>query len=211
MNDYQRMKAGEYFFQPNIYTLKDDEGAQDEVRRIRLLREADQQGMDLAKRAAILEQALGHLGEGSLVCPEFRCDFPSNVFIGDHCFINMDCTILAPGKITIGDNVMIAPHVRIYSLVHPMTARGRRRGGAVGRPVTIGNDVWICGDAIICPGVTIAEGSVIGAGSVVSRDIPAGVFAAGNPCRVIREIGEEDEAYWDSVIKEYEQDPDIQG
>ena len=208
MNDYQRMKAGKIFLQPKLY-ISGDEGGRDEMRRSQLIREANQLGMDLVGASRLMKDALGHLGEGSMVATGFLCDFPSNIFVGDHCFINMDCSMLSPGKITIGNHVMIAPHVRIYTLIHPMTVKARRKGVAMGKPVTICDDAWICGDVIICPGVTIGAGAVIGAGSVVTRDIPAGVFAAGNPCRVIREIGEDEEALWDSLVEEYENDPDV--
>ena len=103
--------------------------------------------------------------------------------------VAQDCVVLDVGPVTIGDDCMFGPAVQIYTATHPLDAALRRRQ-EFGKPVEIGSDVWVGGGAIICPGVRIGARSVIGAGSVVTRDIPEGVFAAGNPCRVIREVGE---------------------
>lgn len=100
--------------------------------------------------------------------------------------MNFNCVILDVAPVQIGDFVLFGPAVQVYAATHPMSASERRQGLEAGKPVIIGSDVWVGGGAIICPGVTIGGRSVIGAGSVVTRDIPGGVFAAGNPCRVIR-------------------------
>ena len=120
--------------------------------------------------------------------PPFFCDYGTNIELGDKVFFNFNCVILDVAKVTIGSNVMFGPAVQIYTATHPMDAEERRSGLEFAKPVRIGNDVWLGGGVIVCPGVTIGDAAVIGAGSVVVRDIPAGVFAAGNPCRVIREI-----------------------
>src|SRR6185312_5469725 len=105
-------------------------------------------------------------------------------------FFNFNCVVLDVMQVTIGNNVLFAPSVQIYTATHPISAAERRTWLEFAKPVTIGSDVWVGGGAIICPGVTIGDRTVIGAGSVVTRDIPPGVFAAGNPCRVIRKLNE---------------------
>jgi maltose O-acetyltransferase len=122
------------------------------------------------------------------ITPPFFCDYGTNIRFGDNVYFNFNCVVLDVTLVTIGSNALFGPLVQIYTATHPMDVATRRTGLESGKPVTIGNDVWIGGGAIICPGVTIGDGAVIGAGSVVTRDIPANVFAAGNPCRVIRDI-----------------------
>lgn len=120
--------------------------------------------------------------------PPFFCDYGSNISIGSKVFFNFNCVVLDVMEVTIGDGVLFGPAVQIYAATHPIDASERRSGLELARPVAIGSDVWVGGGAIICPGVTVGDRTVIGAGSVVTRDIPPDVFAAGNPCRVIRPI-----------------------
>lgn len=122
------------------------------------------------------------------VTPPFHCDYGSNITLGNNVYFNFNCVILDVAQVTIGDNVLFGPAVQIYTASHPMNVEDRRNGLEFGKPITIGADVWIGGNCVICPGVTIGAGTVVGAGSVVTRDLPAGVFAAGNPCRVIRDV-----------------------
>ena len=122
------------------------------------------------------------------IAPPFFCDYGYNIELGDNVHFNFNCVVLDVAKVTIGSNVLFGPAVQVYTATHPMNADERRSGLESARPITIGNNVWFGGGAIVCPGVTIGDDSVIGAGSVVLRDVPAGVFAAGNPCRVIRTI-----------------------
>jgi len=141
------------------------------------------------ERARIIKELFAKSGEGIFIEPPFFCDYGSNIRIGDHVFFNFNCVILDSGPpITIGSHVMFGPAVQIYAATHPMSAAVRRTGLEFGKGVDIGDDIWIGGGAIICPGVKIGSRSVIGAGSVVTRDIPTDVFAAGNPCRIIKEI-----------------------
>ena len=114
-----------------------------------------------------------------------------------------DCIILDVCDVTIGDNVFLAPRVCIYTAGHPIDAGVRRRQLEYGKKVVIGNDVWVGGNTVINPGVTIGDNVVIGSGSVVTKDIPSGVIAAGNPCRVLRPITEEDTRYWEELEREY--------
>lgn len=143
---------------------------------------------DVLKRKTIIKRIFAAFGKKSIVKPPFYCDYGNHIFIGDKVFINYDCVILDCNIVRIGNNVMLAPKVQIYTAHHPLDPEIRRTELEMATPVTIENDVWIGGGAIICPGVTIGAGTTIGAGSVVTKDIPARVLAAGNPCRVIREI-----------------------
>ena len=140
-----------------------------------------------AERAALLARLFGITTNADITSP-FFCDYGSNIQLGDNVYFNFNCVILDPAMVIVGSNVLFGPAVQVYTARHPMTAEERRSGLESASPVNIGNDVWLGGGAIVCPGVTIGDGSVIGAGSVVVRDVPAGVFAAGNPCRVIRKL-----------------------
>lgn len=141
-----------------------------------------------SEREIIIKDLFGAIGEGSIVKPPFYCDYGKFIFAGKKLFINYDCVILDCNEVRIGDNVLIGPKVQIYTATHPFEPELRRAELEMAFPVTIGSDVWIGGGAIICPGVEIGDGTTIGAGSVVTKSLPPKVFAAGNPCRVIREL-----------------------
>ena len=145
---------------------------------------------------ALLKELLGKTGENLMIEAPFHCDYGWNIEVGENFFANYNLTILDVGRVTIGSNVQIAPNVSIYTAGHPIHPDSRNSGYEYGIPVTIGNSVWIGGNTVILPGVTIGDNVVIGAGSVVTKDIPANRIAAGNPCRVIREITEEDRKYY---------------
>ena len=140
-----------------------------------------------AERADLLTQLFGAPTDVR-VTPPFYCDYGRNIALGRNVYFNFNCVILDVANVRIGNDVMFGPAVQVYTASHPLPAAERRSGLELGKPITIGNDVWLGGGAIVCPGVTIGDGAVIGAGSVVVRDVPPGVFAAGNPCRVIRSI-----------------------
>jgi maltose O-acetyltransferase len=140
------------------------------------------------QRQEIIRTLFGAVGYGFEVKPPFFCDYGCNIFAGDQLYINYDCVILDCNVVRLGSNVLLAPKVQIYTAYHPLEPDVRKTMVEMADPVTIGDDVWIGGGAIICPGVQIGTGSTIGAGSVVTRNIPTRVFAAGNPCRVIREL-----------------------
>ena len=142
-------------------------------------------------RSQVLKQLIPSQGRHLWIEPPFFCDYGSNIVVGDKVFFNFNCTILDVMQVTIGNHVLIGPTVQIYTAMHPTNWQERAGGLEFARPVTIGDDVWIGGAAVICPGVTIGSRSIIGAGSVVTRDIPADVFAAGNPCRVIKPISKQ--------------------
>jgi len=135
-------------------------------------------------RSGLLDAHLASVGEGVVIRPPFHCDYGYNISIGARTFINFNCTILDVVPVHIGEDCQIGPNVQIYTPEHPLQAEIRRTGLESGRPVSIGNNVWIGGGAIILPGVTIGDDAVIGAGSVVTRDVPAGAVAMGNPARV---------------------------
>ena len=141
----------------------------------------------------LLQGILGKMGEKGFIKPPFHCDYGSNIEVGDNFFANYHFTVLDVAKVIIGDNVMIAPNVSIYTAGHPLHPDSRNSGYEYGIGITIGNNVWIGANSVVLPGVKIGDNSVIGAGSVVTRDIPSGVVAVGIPCRVLREIGEKDE------------------
>jgi maltose O-acetyltransferase len=162
-------------------------------RRARLLIDAFNATTDEQwdERARIIKELIPESGNGVFIEPPFFCDYGNNIRLGDTVFFNFSCIILDSGPpVTIGSRVMFGPAVQIYAATHPMSAAVRRKGLEFGKGVEVDDDVWIGGGAIICPGVKIGARAVIGAGSVVTRDIPSDVFAAGNPCRIIREITE---------------------
>lgn len=142
---------------------------------------------DETLRRGVLTKLFAGGGETVTLEPPFRCDYGSNIYLGDNVFFNFDCVILDVCDVRIGSYVFIAPGVHIYTATHPLDSE-LRRTQEFGKPVAIGDDVWIGGGAIICPGVTVGDRTVVGAGSVVTKDIPSGVVAAGNPARVIRPI-----------------------
>lgn len=144
----------------------------------------------------LLKNLFGKTGESIWIEAPFRCDYGWNIQVGNNFFGNYNLTILDVGTVTIGENVQIAPNVSIYTAGHPIHPESRNTGYEYGIPVTIGNNVWIGGNSVILPGVTIGDNVVIGAGSVVSKDIPDNMIAVGNPCKVIREITEEDRKYY---------------
>ena len=158
---------------------------------------------DESARTEILMKLLGKIDGHCTIKPPFRCDYGKFIEIGEGAFLNYDCIILDACTVKIGKRVMIGPRTCIYSATHPIYAPVRTAGYDISKPVTIGDDVWLGGNVVVNPGVTIGEGSVIGSGSVVTKDIPANVIAAGNPCRVIREITEEDKIYWEAKRDQY--------
>jgi maltose O-acetyltransferase len=143
---------------------------------------------DEGKREDMLRALLGALGERSYIRPPFFCDYGYNLTLGDDVFMNFNCVALDVVPITIGNRVQMAPAVQLLAADHPLDPAERSSGREFGRPITIEDDVWLGGGVVVLPGVTIGRASVIGAGSVVTKDIPPGVVAVGNPCRVIREI-----------------------
>lgn len=143
---------------------------------------------DTERRMEIVRRLFGRTGRNFLIEQPFHCDYGYNIEIGENFYANVNCVILDCAKVTFGDNVFVAPNCGFYTAGHPLDAPTRARGLEYARPIRVGNDVWIGGNVCVLPGVTIGDGCVIGAGSVVTRDIPSGSLACGNPCRVVRRL-----------------------
>ncbi len=165
-----------------------DKQLSDERLRTRLLikRLNDTREDEVEERTLILKKLIPHAGAGLWLQPPFYCDYGTNMRVGDKVFFNFNCVVLDVTHVTIGSRSLFGPNVQIYTATHPIDFKVRASGLEYAKPIAIGEDVWVGGSAVICPGVSIGDRSVIGAGSVVTKDIPADVFAAGNPCRVIR-------------------------
>ena len=183
-SEWDKMLAGELYdpLDPELVRARDR--ARDLCQDLNATREAEAE-----ERRRILTELFGGGGDSVWMQPPFFCDYGANIELGERVFFNFNCVVLDVCRVRIGDYSLFGPAVQIYTPMHPFNAELRRRE-EFGKPVDIGSDVWVGGGAIILPGVRIGSRAVIGAGSVVTRDIPAATFAAGNPCRVIREIGE---------------------
>lgn len=179
----QKMLAGE------LYDPLDPElvAARRRARALCQALNATQEG-EAEERRRILRELFGAGGDSVWMQPPFYCDYGSNIELGERVFFNFNCVVLDVCSVCIGQFTLFGPAVQIYTAMHPWDAE-QRRSEEFGKPVEIGSDVWIGGGAIILPGVRIGSRTVIGAGSVVTRDVPEAVFAAGNPCRVVREVG----------------------
>lgn len=182
-SEKEKMLAGELYDAQDPQLVAERRRARDLLARLNASCDAERE-----PRAAILRELFGAVGEGVWIEPPFFCDYGGNIRLGDRVFFNFNCVVLDVARVTIGSDVMFGPAVQIYTATHPMDHKLRRAGQEFAKPVAIGSDVWVGGCALILPGVTIGTRSVIGAGSVVTKDVPEGVFAAGNPCRVIRSI-----------------------
>lgn len=152
------------------------------------------------KRNDIITQLFKKVSNKFYIEPPFRCDYGYNISIGQKFYANFNCTILDCAKVTIGDNVLFAPNVSLFTVGHPIHFELRNEDIGYAFPITIGNNVWIGGGAIINPGVTIGDNVVIGSGSVVTKDIPSDVIAVGNPCKVIRKITDKDQLPTTKVV-----------
>jgi len=179
----EKMIAGELYdpLDPELVAARSR--ARDLVQRLNATAEAQQD-----ERRHITTELFAAGGGDVWIQPPFFCDYGWNISLGRRVFFNFNCVILDVCPVRIGDNTLVGPAVQIYTATHPLDHEIRRQWLEFGKPVQIGDDVWLGGAAVICPGVTIGSRVVIGAGSVVTRDIPDGVFAAGNPCRVVRTL-----------------------
>lgn len=144
------------------------------------------------KQKELLEQMIGSIKGEPVITAPFYCDYGSNISIGEYFYTNHNVTILDGAKVTFGDHVFIAPNCVFSTAGHAIDSEQRNQGLEIARPITVGNNVWIGTNVSVLPGVTIGNDTIIGAGSVVNKDIPGGVIAAGNPCRVIRKITDAD-------------------
>ncbi|PSB32676.1 sugar O-acetyltransferase [Stenomitos frigidus] len=179
----QKMLAGE------LYLANDPELRAENKRACRLLRLYNQTTeTEQHRRFQTLQALFGAIGEKPQIVPPFHCDYGSNITVGDRFYMNYGGVILDCNTVHIGNDVLCAPYVQIYTAYHPTDPTVRLTGRELAAPIRIGNNVWIGGGVIICPGVTIGDNTTIGAGSVVVKDIPANVVAVGNPCRVLRAV-----------------------
>lgn len=151
----------------------------------------------VSEQEKIIRQLFGKTGKQFFVTTPFWCDYGFHIEIGENFYTNHNCVILDGAKVIFGDNVFIAPNCTFSTAGHPLDAEQRNQGLEYAYPITVGDNVWFGASVTVLPGVTIGSNVVIGAGSVVNRDIPDGVIAVGNPCRVLRNITEEDKKkYW---------------
>ncbi len=183
----QRMLRGELYLADDVEIQAGLARSRELVERYNATRHDDQDARD-----RLLRELLADVGEGVVVTPPFRCDYGSHITIGPRTFVNYDCVLLDVAPIRIGAACQLAPRVQLLTATHPIDPEPRRIGWESAEPIAVGDNVWLGGGAIVCPGVTIGADTVVGAGAVVTRDLPAGVVAAGVPARVLREIDERD-------------------
>jgi acetyltransferase-like isoleucine patch superfamily enzyme len=187
MSEQEKMISGQ------LYNSTDEKLSQQRIKAKKLCRQYNNLEPDnYEERKSILKELLGKTKKNFWIEPNFWCDYGYNIEIGENFYSNHNLVILDPAKVTFGDNVFIAPNCGFYTAGHPIDAELRNQLLEFAYPITVGNNVWFGGNVVVLPGVTIADNVVIGAGSVVTKDIPANVVAVGNPCKVLREITEED-------------------
>lgn len=194
MNELEKCLAGEYYDCHDEIFLEYKQKARKLTSAYNALAYEQKE-----EKSALLKQLFGHVGTNVSVSVPFICDYGCNIYIGNNVSVNMNCTFVDCNKIEIGDNVLIASNVQLYTATHPVELSLRLTPDwqpeskeyfcrTYALPIRIGNSCWLGGGVIVLPGVTIGDGSVIGAGSVVTEDIPANSLGVGNPCRVIRQI-----------------------
>ena len=189
-SEKDKMLSGELYKSFDAELLAERQRAKEIVFRYNSL-----QPSMIEERNELLKSLFGSVKGNFFIEPPFRCDYGCNIEIGENFYANYNLVILDCAKVTIGDNVLIGPNVGIYTAGHPLHFELRNEEWEFACPITIEDNVWIGGNVVLNPGVTVGRNSVVGSGSVVTKDIPANVVAAGNPCRVIREITEQDSMY----------------
>jgi maltose O-acetyltransferase len=186
-SEREKMLRGELYDASSPELVQARERARDLLQALNATRESE-----LAARRRLLCELFAQGGESAIIQPPFYCDYGFNIELGERVYFNFNCVVLDVCRVRIGSYTLFGPAVQIYTATHPLDAKLRRTVES-GAPIEIGADVWIGGGALILPGVRIGSGAVIGAGSVVTRDVPEGVLAAGNPCCVIRRLSERPE------------------
>lgn len=183
MTEREKMLAGE------LYSSADKELREEFIRArklTRLFNKTTEEEVDYRRK--LLKELFGGIGENLYIEPTFKCDYGSNIYVGENFYANFDCIILDVCEVRIGNNCMMAPRVCIYTATHPIDPIERISGYEYGKPVNIGDNVWIGGSSVINPGVTIGNNVVVASGSVVVKDVPDNVVVGGNPAKVIKEI-----------------------
>lgn len=198
MTEQEKRLAGRLYYPPDPELTEARMRAKRLCHRLNTLAPDDFQG-----REDVIRELFGSAGKDAWVESNFRCDYGTQIALGDYVFINYDCIFLDIAPIAIGNRAYIAPRVCIYTVNHPTVPEVRNTDLEYGRPVVIEDNVWIGGNAVILPGVTVGEGAVIAAGSVVTRDVPPRVVAGGNPCRIIRPLTQEDREKWEAARREH--------
>lgn len=186
-SEKDKMLSGELYKSFDAELLAERQRAKEIVFRYNSL-----QPSMIEERNELLKSLFGSVKGNFFIEPPFRCDYGCNIEIGENFYANYNLVILDCAKVTIGDNVLIGPNVGFYTAGHPLHFELRNEEWEFACPITIEDNVWIGGNVVLNPGVTVGRNSVVGSGSVVTKDIPANVVAAGNPCRVIREITDAD-------------------
>ena len=179
----EKMLAGE------LYNALDEQISNERTKARLLIKKLNDASADVNETlTAILKELIPNAGKDLWIQPPFFCDYGYNIEAGERVFFNFNCVVLDVMKVSIGSRTLFGPNVQIYTATHPINFKERATGLEFAKPIAIGEDVWVGGSVVICPGVTIGNRCVIGAGSVVTKDIPDDVFAAGNPCKVIRSL-----------------------
>lgn len=187
MKAREKMLSGEYYISWDDELTQEREYAKDICFEFNSIRPSLRR-----EREEVIRKLFGKVGENCWIESPFNCDYGSNITVGDNFYANTNCCILDCAEVTFGNNVWIGPNVGFYTPEHAFISEQRTAGYERSLPIVVGDNVWICGGATIVAGVTIGADSIIGAGSVVTKDIPEGVIAVGNPARVLREITEAD-------------------
>ena len=187
MTERDKALRGEVFRAGDPILRQERERARDLCHRLNQCSPADTE-----TRREILSRLLGSTGEQFEILSPFYCDYGSRITIGERFFSNYNCKILDGGQVVFGDDVRVGPDCTFCTPHHAMDPQRRKEGYEIFKPISVGSNVWFGAGVLVLPGVTIGDNTVIGAGSVVTRDVPSGVFAAGNPCRVIRSLDQED-------------------
>ena len=183
VSEKEKMLAGE------LYDPSDSELVEGRQRARRLTRRVNTTEVtEVKERVSLLRELFGSLGDSPHVEPPFRCDYGSNIHVGDGFYANFDCVILDVCRVEMGDNVWLGPGVHIYTATHPLDAETRVEGPEYGKPVTMGDNVWVGGRVVINPGVEIGDDAVVASGAVVTADVPDAVVIGGNPATVVKEL-----------------------
>ncbi|MEN8772915.1 MAG: sugar O-acetyltransferase [Akkermansiaceae bacterium] len=177
MTDMEKMLSG------HLYNAESAELVEARARTRKLCKVYNQE-----EKPSVLREILGHCPRKITIEPDFKCDYGSNIFLGENFYSNFDLTILDVCKIVIGKNCLIGPKVGIYSATHPLDKELRRNGAEFGAPITIGNDCWIGGHSVINPGVTLGNGVVVASGSVVTKDFGDNVLVGGVPAKTLKDL-----------------------
>lgn len=187
-----KMMSGKLYKAFGTQLLKERQNAKELIFEFNALKPSE-----INKRNNLIKKLFSKTKSNFFIEPPFRCDYGYNIEIGKNFYANYNLIILDCAKVTIGDNVLIGPNVGIYTAGHPLHFEKRIQEFEYAHPITIGNNVWIGGNVVINPGITIGDNTVIGSGSVLTKNIPSNVIAVGNPCKVLREINENDKIYSD--------------